>query len=122
MLQTLKSLPELAALALLIVLGLVFFSITDPAELPPAALMLGFAILTGIVYSIVRLVAKATGMRRRVTKVQYDGLVAGATVLPIMLLALQSLGQLTARDTITLLVLTVAGYFYISRLSGDGQT
>lgn len=119
MFQTLKKLPELAALPLLILIGLAFFAATDPSKLPPAALILGFAILTGILYCIVRLIARAAGLRTKMTKVQYDGLLAGATVLPILLLALQSLGQLTVRDSITLAVLAIAAYFYMSRLSGE---
>jgi membrane protein implicated in regulation of membrane protease activity len=118
MYQTLRKMPELAALPLLIVIGLGFFTVTNPAKLPPAVLMVGFAILTGILYCIVRLVARLLNLKERVTKGQYNGILAGATGLPIMMLALQSLGQLTVRDTVTLAVLAAAGYFYMSRLSG----
>lgn len=116
MLQILKKLPELAALLLFIAVGLVFFASTDPKNLPPAALIFGFIILTGIMYCAARLVARLSGLRARVSKGQYSGILTGATVLPVAVLALQSLGQLTLRDVITLGVLSVAGYLYISRM------
>lgn len=120
MLQTLKKLPELAALLLCIVLGIGFFALTNPESLPPAVLIFGFVILLGIMYSFARLAARLTNLRGRVSKGQYTGILTGATVLPVALLALQSLGQLTVRDVVTLGVLSAAAYLYISRLwSGE---
>jgi hypothetical protein len=116
MLQTFKKLPELASLLLFIVVGLGFFALTNPKNLPPAVLIFGFVILLGIMYSLASLIARAAGLKERVSKGQYNGILTGATVLPVALLALQSLGQLTIRDIVTLGVLSVAAYLYISRM------
>jgi hypothetical protein len=116
MYQTFKKNPELAALPILILLGVGFFAATNPERLPPALLLIGFIIVAGILYSGLRLAARLLGVSDRIPAAKLRGMLIGATVLPVMMLALQSLGQLTPRDTITLLVLFVAGYFYISRM------
>jgi hypothetical protein len=54
-------------------------------------------------------------LKERLRPLEYNGLVIGVAALPVILMALQSIGQLTIRDTITLAIIFVAGYFYISR-------
>lgn len=101
----------------MILLGMIFFSITNPKNVPPVVLVVGFLLLTGIIYSFLRLIAKLFSLKERLTVGQYKGLLIGGTALPVMMLALQSIGQLTVRDSITLVILFIAGYFYISRIS-----
>jgi hypothetical protein len=117
MLSKLKQLPELAALLLLTLLGLLFFMLTNPSKLPPVALMIGFAILAGIVYSLLRLLGQVAGLHERLSEGRYRLLLGAGTALPVLLLALQSLGQLTIRDAITLVILFAAGFLYIGRMA-----
>lgn len=115
--QTLKKLPELALLGCSVVAGLVFFALTNPSTLPPAALMLGFLVLFGVTFSVVMLIMRLLGLKERLPRHYSRGVAVGIAALPVLLLAMQSLGQLTLRDTITLGVLYVTGYFYLSRMA-----
>lgn len=115
MTDKLKQLPELAVLAALTLAGLIFFMATDPGKLPPIMLMVGFAILGGIIYSGLRLAGRLSGLQERFGRERYGLLLFAATALPVILIAMQSLGQLTARDTVTFAVLFLAGCLYISR-------
>jgi hypothetical protein len=117
-LQMLRQVPELAALGLFLLLGLILFTVTNPSHVPPAVLMAGFFILFGIFYSALRLLGRSMGFKERLKPVQYNGLILGCAALPVMLLALQSIGQLTVRDTVTLVIIFAAGYFYVSRQQG----
>jgi phosphate/sulfate permease len=112
-----KKRPEGYALLALTVTAAIFFASTDPARVPPAVFMIGFGLLLGIVYCAVRLISRLGNLKTRLTPAQYTGFVFSATAVPVLLIALQSLGQLTGRDAVTLLVIFGIGYFYISRMS-----
>lgn len=116
-----KRLPEVTVLAATILGGLIFFSVVSPQNSPPMMLVVGFLFLLVAIYCIVRLAARALHLSTRLKPVPYHGLLIGVSLLPITLLALQSIGQLTPRDVITLAILFVAGYFYVSRMYGDGS-
>jgi hypothetical protein len=118
MLEKIRRMPDLMALPLTIAAGLIFFAASNPKNLPPAALIIGFLIVAAIIYSFIRLVARLFGWREKWSKTHYAGLLVVGTSLPVLLLALQSIGQLTPRDVITLVVLFVAGYIYASRIKG----
>lgn len=120
-LHTLKRLPEVGALVLLMVVGIGFFAFTNPATLPPATLMLAFFIMFGVLYFACKLTLGAIGVKDKLSPGLYTGVLLGGAALPVLLLALQSLGQLTPRDTITLAVLYVAGYFYLSRTASPSK-
>src|SRR3712207_4195191 len=109
-LERIKRLPELALLLVLLAVGLLFFTLTNPNSVPLVFLVFGFLILAAIIYCTLRLIGKTTGLSNRVGAQKYSGLLIGGTVLPVALLALQSIGQLTLRDAVTLLILFVAGY------------
>lgn len=117
--ERLKRIPELTVLAACAVAGGLFFTLTDPKTIAPGIFIIAFVILAVALNAVLRLVGRLSGLRTRLKKVRYNGLLVGGTVLPVMLLALQSIGQLTVRDTLTLIVLFVAGYFYLSRLYGS---
>lgn len=96
-----------------IILLLIFLS-TDPKELPSVILISPFvlifvALLAGIV-TLLGLYGSLSSPRK--LKV---GLVGAA--IPVILLVLQSLGQLTVRDVLAIFVLFGVTYFYISKLS-----
>lgn len=115
--RDLKQMPDLAGLLAGLLLGLVFFALTDPRRMPPAVLMVGFAIILAVLYCGLRLIGRTTGLQERLRPGQYQGLLFVGTVLPVLLLGLQSLGQLTPRDVVALVLVFAIGYFYISRLS-----
>jgi phosphate/sulfate permease len=115
--DTFKKRPEGYVLLALSVAAIIFFSVTNPARVPPIVFMIGFGLLLGIVYCGVRLIARLGNLKARLTSAQYAGFVFSATVVPVLLIALQSLGQLTVRDAVTLLLIFGIGYFYISRMS-----
>lgn len=116
--RTLKQMPELAFLGVIIMAAGIFFSATDPATVPPVLFIVAFGLILAALFLLLRLLLRLTGLRQRLPAVRYYGLLAAGTILPVLLLALQSLGQLTVRDVLVLLFLFVAGYFYISRMYG----
>jgi hypothetical protein len=113
--QMLKKWPELSMLGGFGLAALILFSLTNPGHVPPAVLVVGFFVLFGIFYSGLRLIGRVTGLQGRLRRLQYNALLIGGAALPVILLALQSIGQLTIRDAVTLVIIFVAGYFYISR-------
>lgn len=93
-----------------IVLGLLLL-LTDPRQLPSVVLILPFLLL----FLILSLTAAAVSrpyiaVRSRRLRMSFT---LGA--FPVLLLVLQSLGQLTVRDTLAILALSAIAYFYISR-------
>ncbi len=93
----------------------ILFTATDPQEVPSIILIVGFLLLTATLYYFVRAllaVARWYGLlpsdshRRRLARV-ITGLTAG-------LVALQSIGQLSIRDVLVLLPLTLLAYLYIT--------
>lgn len=118
--RELIKLPEVIILSFLFAVGLAFFMLTDPRRIPPVVLILGFVLLAAMIYSFMRLVFTILGLKSRMSGKYYAGLLAASTALPVMLLMMQSIGQLTIRDVLTLLILFVVGGFYLSRFRSDG--
>ena len=119
MLQKAKKMPEIAAMLLLLIGAAVFFGSTNPSAVQPAILMVGFGWIAAIVCCLVIFILRATGLKSRIErsgKVRYRAVLVGVTLLPVLLLAMQSTGQLAGRDLITLAVFYAAGYFYVSRI------
>jgi len=116
-----KRYPELAVLVTAVVAATLFFSAMNPRNSAPIVLVAAFILLLVISYCGVRLTARVLKLDRRLRPVPYNGLVVSLSLLPVMLLALQSIGQLTPRDVITLIILFLAGYFYVTRLYLGGN-
>jgi len=112
--------PEVLVLGAACIFGLLFFALTNPQNSAPVVLVVGFIILLVSSYCMVRLAARALKLNRKLGSVPYNGIVVAVSLLPVMLLALQSIGQLTPRDVITLIILFLAGYFYVTRLYVGG--
>lgn len=86
---------------------------TNPANLPSVVLMLPFVLLfVSIFLGLVTLCGKS-GLRLP-KALRIGAVLAG---LPTALLVLQSIGQLTVRDLITILAFFVICYFYVSRIA-----
>jgi hypothetical protein len=87
---------------------------TQPERLPSAVLIAPFALLFVMLALIVAL---AIGWRHG--GISSKSIRAGciSAVLPILLLVLQSVGQLTLRDALTLFALFGIAYFYMSKVN-----
>lgn len=86
---------------------------TDPQRLPSVALVAPFILMfiafaSIIYYSLGFMGLLSAGSRFKA------GLAGGA--MPVILMVLQSLGQLTIRDTLVIFALFALVYFYMSRL------
>lgn len=97
-------------------LGLLF-GVTNPENLPVAIFILVFLVLYGLSYSLIALLglgAHNVGLIRWEHK-KIERTAAFAAVLPVFLLVLQSIGQLTARDVLLAVGLFGLLFMYISR-------
>jgi len=95
--------------------GLILFGIligTNPTELPSIILMVPFTLLFTIIWCLSFSNFRKRGMSR-LRSVRLSLVLAG---LPVSLLLLQSIGQLTPRDITTILAFFALAYFYISRI------
>jgi hypothetical protein len=95
---------------------------TNPSKLPSALLIAPFILLFLSIYVTVLEVMKLmrggdlnkiVGLRASRPRL-IAGLIAG---FPILLLVLQSIGQLTAWDVLTVVALFIIAYFYIIKSS-----
>jgi hypothetical protein len=85
---------------------------TQPHSLPSIVLIAPFIVMfVGLMFIVAVLLAWKSG---KVTA-HHVRLGAITATLPILLLILQSIGQLTVRDVATTGVLFVLGYFYMAR-------
>lgn len=108
--QTLKAIGILG-LALSILL-----TATQPSKLPTVALVVPFVLLFSLLLLILIFII-----------IWQKGIVSGKSVrnscliaaLPVILLVLQSLGQLTLRDAAMFVALFVIVYFYLSKTSSE---
>lgn len=101
----------IAGICLLSVLAL-FFG-TDPAKVPSFILPIPFLLLFVFLFSLITFILEKQGFSRlRALKV---GILCSG--IPLTLLVLQSIGQLTVRDVLVLTALFVLSYFYIARSS-----
>ncbi|HSX35863.1 MAG TPA: hypothetical protein VLH84_02925 [Patescibacteria group bacterium] len=85
---------------------------TQPHSLPQVVLIAPFILLF---VSLALFVAVLLALKSKGLTVRHLRLGALAASLPILLLILQSIGQLTLRDVATTGALFVLGYFYMAR-------
>jgi hypothetical protein len=100
------------------IFGMFFLFTTDPQELSPILLIVPFvlfflSLFLAVVFITTVMVKEATPSLSR--KSFMFSLVLAA--YPVMLLLLQSIGQLSLRDVVTLTLLLVISGFYIARSS-----
>jgi hypothetical protein len=90
---------------------LILFLGIDPNKVPSFVLVVPFILLFTLLLTGISYVLEMQGMGNK-KSLKVGGLCAS---LPILLLVLQSIGQLTVRDVLTASLLFVISYFYISR-------
>ena len=86
---------------------------TDPTQMPSFVLILPFALLFTIIWLATFYKFRENGFTR-LRAIRLSMLFAG---LPVSLLLLQSIGQLTIWDIVTILAFFGLAYFYVSRLA-----
>ncbi len=108
-------------ITILVIAGAVFLTMlmaTDPAKLSSLALIVPFLLLFTVLWCGAFLLLRASHVSRaRSVRLSFVG--AG---LPIGLMLLQSIGQLTFRDVITILMFFAVAYFYIDRITVSKQS
>jgi hypothetical protein len=92
----------------------IFLCATQPDRLPSAILILPF-VLMFIVLTL--LIALVIGFQQGGIALKTIRAGCIAATLPILLLILQSVGQLTLRDALTLFALFGITYFYMSKVN-----
>ncbi len=110
-----KSNPETLGLAAVLVVSGCFFALTSPESLSSPILVAGFIIIYAAVYLTIRLVLRITGLSGALSPPAQLIICAGGAGLAVVFLAMQSIGQLTLRDVITISILFGAGSFYFLR-------
>jgi hypothetical protein len=92
---------------------LLLFISTEPGRLPAIALVIPFvfifALMLTLFMSVFRWRGVATGKSLRLSLM--------AAALPMLILVLQALGQLTIRDLLTIVALFAITHFYLSRIT-----
>lgn len=97
---------------LLVLAGLVF-SMTDAGNVPSLVIMLGFILLTGVIYYLIYGIISILGLYG--FRVKRQQLIAGyLTGIFAIVIALQSIGEMGKWDFWVLLPLAILAYFYSS--------
>lgn len=111
--------PSVIYLVATIVADAAFFGLTDPAKVGTALLMIGFVLAVATIYWLSRGFTLLLGLYSKTLRQQRTRLTRALTVSGAVLVALQSIGQLSLRDLAVLLPLVTITYFYISYLRPD---
>lgn len=98
--------------AALLLIGLVF--LTDPQDVPSLLLILPFVLISILLFTCIRVILYFFGVAA--SKSRHIALVAA--LVPVLIMGLQSIGQLTIRDVAVIGAITALSYFYVLRLSG----
>jgi hypothetical protein len=88
---------------------------TNPQTLPSPVLIVPFI----MIFMVTMLVFLSIAAARHVPRRRALRIAAFGAALPTLLLVLQSLGQLTVRDVLTILVLFCIAYFYMTRAASS---
>jgi uncharacterized membrane protein YfhO len=106
--------PRIRVILILLIADSLLFSLTNPDNVPSLMLISGFLLLAATFYYLVLGLMAVAGWyglstpkhRRRFARLT-TGVVAGV-------IALQSIGELSARDILVLLPLAILAYLYVS--------
>jgi len=91
---------------------LVIFSSTRPDKMPSLMLIIPFLLMFLALWLILSVVIALISSRSPRKIARSAAFIAG---LPILLLVLQSIGQLTLRDVMIIIALFAVSYFYVAR-------
>jgi hypothetical protein len=105
---------QIMYIAILAVADFIFFSSTNPATLPSFILILGFIFLIATLYVLVRLLIAGLCLNIPTLRRTRSRLAMFITGILGVLLALQSIGQLTTRDTLVVVPIATVLYLYFT--------
>ncbi len=105
-------------LLLLYVFGVGIVLYTNPQHLSPALLIMPLLVLSVAVFWSLLLATKLfkSSLEKKLSKKTIFGL-AIVTAFPAFLLLLQSIGQLSFRDVVTIILILIVLGFYVSKAS-----
>ena len=109
----------IAKCVIAIAASLLFFNLIPPAmstQVRLVTVLIGFVMLALLFYGIVKLILLASGLQNRLRPLQRRAIILLGVCLPLLLIMLQSIGQLTLRDTLTMSGVFAVGVFYVLRL------
>jgi hypothetical protein len=106
--------PLLIYLFLTIVADALFYGLSDPAGVGTVLLMVGFVLAVITIYWLSLGFAALLGLYSKTLRRQRQRLARAFTVGGAVLVALQSMGQLSLHDVAVLLPLVALAYFYVS--------
>ncbi len=95
---------------------IVFMSISHPAKIPAIGLIVPYVLLYAASFYTLKAIVEHRGDARTDSTKSVKGKVpiTLSTIL-VILVAMQSIGQLTLRDVIAVFFVVIIGYFYIHR-------
>jgi hypothetical protein len=96
----------------LALLNLVIFGLTDPVNSMPIVVILGFLVLSLDLYLVVRLVVWFLSLFIGKVQLHRRRLTILFTTFLVVCLGLGSIGQLTWRDLLVVVVVAAVAYFY----------
>jgi len=110
---------KLLRLAVLFVADALFFSLVNPQKVYAVVIIVGFVLLGLTIYALLdfllalaeRIVPFSLHTKKRIA--------LAATLVISLLIAMQSIGQLTVKDILAVIPLVIVLSFYFSYLSSD---
>jgi len=99
---------------LLLVLDGLFFLSTDPIKIPLSLIIFGFLLLGLTIYRLIMATLKLVAIYIPKIQNQHARLARMLTLTVVLLMAMQSIGQLSGRDAIALLPLVILSYLYLT--------
>jgi len=112
--QKIRTSSHLQQLAALLVVDVLFFGFTDPAEIPSAGLIIGFLLFAVTLYQLVRGLFKIGAWYGFGFSKAQQRLARIMTAVIAAAVGLQSMGQLGGRDLLVLLPCALVAYMYVS--------
>jgi Ca2+/Na+ antiporter len=98
----------------IVISNLLFFSFVNPVESNSPLLAVGFLLLSLDIYLIVRTILMAVRLVRNQKSQPDRRIVFLVTATCVLLLALQSIGELSVRDGVALAMIAIIVMFYLS--------
>lgn len=118
MVDTIRRYGEPGGLAIVIVAAGAFFIFTNPKTTAAPLLVVGFLLLFSVILISLRLLLQYSGLSRKLPPAGRALMTWGFSMLAVVFLALQSIGQLTLRDVVMVLAVFATVSFYVLKVAG----
>ena len=114
-----KSINRISLLKIAVLYGglLIFLMSTDPTKLSLPLLLIPFIWIGLCLYVLIKhVLGHISGRFRRISKNRKTSIAFTLAAVPVCMLLLRSIGQLTIRDVLILAGLIAIGTFYVGRV------